>query len=81
MSKPLKSFTKPINVICSRVSKIHHAVVIVLVLTTIPQATMMEGSQIEGLNFFNNMLLGTSNAQYVKKKAGVPQRSASVLHE
>jgi hypothetical protein len=37
---------------------------------------MMDGSQIEGLNFFNNMLLGTSKAQYVKKKASMSQKSA-----
>jgi hypothetical protein len=81
MSKPLKSFTKPIKVICSCVNKIHHAAVSVSILTTIPQATMMEGSQIEGLNFFNNMLLGTSKAQYVKKKADISQKSVIDLHK
>jgi hypothetical protein len=42
---------------------------------------MMDGSQMEGLNFFNNILLGTSKAQYVKKKAGMSQRSAMNLRE
>lgn len=69
MSKPLKSFTRPIRVICFSVSNDYYSFAASLVLTTMPQATMMDGSQIEGLNFFNNMLLGTSKAQYVKKKA------------
>jgi hypothetical protein len=30
--------------------------------TTMPQANMMMGSQMDGLNFFNMILLGTSNA-------------------
>lgn len=32
-----------------------------------PQAIIMDGSQIEGLNRFKSMFEGTSNAQYVKK--------------
>jgi hypothetical protein len=35
---------------------------------TIPQATIIVGSQIEGRSFFRSRLLGTSNAAYVKKK-------------
>jgi hypothetical protein len=78
MSKPWKSFTKPIRVICRPVSKIYNTAILGPLLTTMPQATIMEGSQIEGLNFFNNMLLGTSKAQYVKKKADMPQKSAVI---
>ena len=34
---------------------------------TMPQATMSNGKSLDGLNFFNNRLLGSSNAAYVKK--------------
>lgn len=43
----------------------------------VPQATMIVGNQIEGRNFFNAILDGTSNAAYVKKKT-VKQRLYSV---
>jgi hypothetical protein len=81
MSRPLKSFTKPIKVICRPVSIVYNTAILAPLLTTIPQATMMEGSHIEGLNFFNNMLLGTSKAQYVKKKADMQQKSAIDLQK
>ena len=35
---------------------------------TVPHATMIVGSQIDGRNFFKSRFEGTSKAQYVKKK-------------
>lgn len=69
MSKPWKSFTKPIKVICVSLASLIKLLHKRDRLTTIPHATIIDGNQIEGLSFFNNMLLGTSKAQYVKKKA------------
>lgn len=34
---------------------------------TIPHATMSNGNHLDGLIFFSNRLLGSSNAAYVKK--------------